>query len=255
MDTGSKAPRRTRTGCIGCRLRRKKCTGEKPACAGCVRNSILCTWPRSGDEAQARLLSRSNPAIHEEDGAAIPSRTHILQASEILLSSDMEPIELMQLNVASPWLARTNSRRLFHHFITCTSKTLALGLSQEDSFLAEIMPLAMQNSPILNSLLACAGTHLSGLSRTKLDSETLFYYGQAIQGQKAALTYLCNDNHKFLVPALVTAVILCIVEVKTIREKTARATRLTCSADNPGRVRQPGSLPSQGRSGAATKSA
>ncbi|CAM1504158.1 Fc.00g017490.m01.CDS01 [Cosmosporella sp. VM-42] len=60
--TGTKQKRkRSSTGCIGCRLRRKKCSEEKPHCANCVRNAILCTWPEPGNDKHAELLRRTNP--------------------------------------------------------------------------------------------------------------------------------------------------------------------------------------------------
>lgn len=41
----SKARIRTKTGCLACRKRRKKCDEVKPICAGCSRNFLECTWP------------------------------------------------------------------------------------------------------------------------------------------------------------------------------------------------------------------
>ncbi|KAF9883920.1 hypothetical protein FE257_002663 [Aspergillus nanangensis] len=36
---------RVRTGCLTCRRRKKKCDESRPACAGCVRNKLSCSWP------------------------------------------------------------------------------------------------------------------------------------------------------------------------------------------------------------------
>lgn len=36
---------RTRSGCLTCRRRRKKCDEKKPRCCNCDRNGLSCTWP------------------------------------------------------------------------------------------------------------------------------------------------------------------------------------------------------------------
>lgn len=36
---------RTKTGCVTCRKRKKKCTEEKPACQSCKKNSYVCVYP------------------------------------------------------------------------------------------------------------------------------------------------------------------------------------------------------------------
>ncbi|OQV06318.1 Fungal Zn2-Cys6 binuclear cluster domain-containing protein [Cladophialophora immunda] len=36
---------RTKTGCLTCRLRKKKCDELRPTCTGCARNFIDCQWP------------------------------------------------------------------------------------------------------------------------------------------------------------------------------------------------------------------
>lgn len=36
---------RTRTGCLPCRRRKKKCDEAKPQCRACARNKLQCNWP------------------------------------------------------------------------------------------------------------------------------------------------------------------------------------------------------------------
>ncbi|KAJ3456026.1 hypothetical protein MRS44_016049 [Fusarium solani] len=47
------SPRRARskTGCLCCRLRRKKCTEEKPICISCKKLGLPCSWPQSKEFA------------------------------------------------------------------------------------------------------------------------------------------------------------------------------------------------------------
>lgn len=58
---------RTRTGCLSCRRRRKKCDQRKPRCFACERNKIACSWPHlcqqthnpNDDLAEAAAVSYS----------------------------------------------------------------------------------------------------------------------------------------------------------------------------------------------------
>lgn len=47
---------RVRTGCFTCRSRKKKCDETKPACAGCKRNKLVCSWPARGGETSNRRV-------------------------------------------------------------------------------------------------------------------------------------------------------------------------------------------------------
>ena len=211
-DSHSSMKRRTRTGCIGCRLRRKKCTEEKPSCTGCLRNEILCIWPQTGDQKHAELLRRTYSWPYSQDHAGPGRDVRVLQSNARALDSTLTTY---CPDVSwSPTLQSTQSRRLLHHFVSCTSKCLALGLDGEGVFLAEMIPLAMNSEVVLNSILACSGTHLSELSSTRIDSDTWTYYGQALQAQKFTMTRLARGDDKCLGAALVTAVVLCIMEVR-----------------------------------------
>lgn len=46
-DPGYEVKRRTKTGCLTCRRRKKKCDEEKSGgrCQACIRNFLNCTWP------------------------------------------------------------------------------------------------------------------------------------------------------------------------------------------------------------------
>lgn len=50
--------RRTKTGCLCCRKRRKKCDERYPNCQGCKRNRINCVWPVGRDEILRAPLSQ-----------------------------------------------------------------------------------------------------------------------------------------------------------------------------------------------------
>ena len=68
MALRARAVLRVRTGCLTCRVRKKKCDEQKPRCRGCTRNHLNCRWPREQtaseeDESVTRRdVEESTPA-------------------------------------------------------------------------------------------------------------------------------------------------------------------------------------------------
>lgn len=60
VETAKKVNRRTITGCMTCRKRRKKCDEEKPICGGCRRNYLQCNWPDYNNGRLRRPKRRNN---------------------------------------------------------------------------------------------------------------------------------------------------------------------------------------------------
>ncbi|KPM42695.1 hypothetical protein AK830_g3895 [Neonectria ditissima] len=104
------------------------------------------------------------------------------------------------------------SRRLFHHYLHRTNKVIAICQGKRNPFVAELVPMAMSSDLILDGLLACSGIHYADLAGGPVEQTTWLHYGQAIQGQKFGLTRLAEGQSHLLVPLLVTAMLLCIVE-------------------------------------------
>ncbi|PYI26684.1 Zn(II)2Cys6 transcription factor [Aspergillus indologenus CBS 114.80] len=73
LDTSRLAPRRrTRTGCINCSRRRRKCDEAKPVCSGCKRRGDTCEWRRLGSfrEANLKVLEPEHPSMNQAAGRA-----------------------------------------------------------------------------------------------------------------------------------------------------------------------------------------
>ncbi|CDH13196.1 uncharacterized protein ZBAI_04982 [Zygosaccharomyces bailii ISA1307] len=64
---GLQSKRRSITGCLTCRKRRKKCDETKPSCKACNRNFLECTWPKIINE---RLSPRRLPWSLSRDGSS-----------------------------------------------------------------------------------------------------------------------------------------------------------------------------------------
>ena len=250
---GGPGTKRRRTGCIGCRLRHKKCPEEKPQCVNCLRNGLLCTWPEPGNKRHAELLTRTNlthrktnhchsrkrssesasdikPTAQELEGHIKSTETEVTKHGDThnsspipILSSDnvsnswipraLDPLDLVQR------LRRPYSKKLLHHYVHRTTKVIALYQTsgKKNPFVAELLPMAVSSNLILDGLLACSGIHLANLVGGTVDETTWVHYGQAIQAQKFGLTTLTQGNSEVLVSLLVTAMLLCIFEVSTLK--------------------------------------
>jgi hypothetical protein len=53
-SSGRLVVKRSRMGCLTCRLRKKRCCETRPRCAECSRLGLLCVWPKPGTEYKNR---------------------------------------------------------------------------------------------------------------------------------------------------------------------------------------------------------
>lgn len=71
---------RTKTGCLCCRKRKKKCDELKPGCSGCVRNNLQCVYPHieenlhhHNDKMAAYILSEmANDVVPQMSSPSSP---------------------------------------------------------------------------------------------------------------------------------------------------------------------------------------
>lgn len=57
---GIPTKRRSVTGCLSCRRRRKKCHETRPNCKACIRNFLECMWPQDHNVKQSLPFALSN---------------------------------------------------------------------------------------------------------------------------------------------------------------------------------------------------
>ncbi|KAL4804427.1 fungal-specific transcription factor domain-containing protein [Aspergillus unguis] len=70
----SRPRKRTRTGCVNCSRRRRKCDEAKPSCTGCKRRGDRCQWRVLGAfrDANIKVLEAEHPSMKE--AVSRPSR-------------------------------------------------------------------------------------------------------------------------------------------------------------------------------------
>ncbi|WAO94732.1 Zn(2)-C6 fungal-type domain-containing protein [Fusarium falciforme] len=70
VDKSSRsAPKRlpaTKTACWGCRKRKAKCDGQRPACANCIKSTRECVYDTNIRDSNTRALQLANQELREQ---------------------------------------------------------------------------------------------------------------------------------------------------------------------------------------------
>ncbi|RDW79091.1 Zn(II)2Cys6 transcription factor [Aspergillus mulundensis] len=161
---------RSKTGCLTCRRRRKKCDEHKPRCYNCERNNLVCdgyqslqTWAPRNNQRPRRSHSPSRSSTEADcasDGrTSSPPRLSIENSSPDGTAREIAPTA--SLPPLIPGVQTPVERRLFHHFATALAPALALHSSSHPNAIAKaILPLAVIDPGVLDLVLSAAGSHL-----------------------------------------------------------------------------------------------
>lgn len=129
---------RSKTGCITCRRRKKKCDETKPACLNCQKNAVVCEgyppkeiW-KSGKQKMADAVRRTSISL-------LPRGLPIL-------------IDGIETDV---------DRRFLEHFVFDFSRVLTLINDDSNPFKEILLPMATQHRGLMHSLMCLSGSHLS----------------------------------------------------------------------------------------------
>ncbi|KAJ5574157.1 uncharacterized protein N7459_008584 [Penicillium hispanicum] len=186
---------RSKTGCITCRRRKKKCDETKPACLNCQKNAVVCEgyppkeiW-KSGRQKIADGTKILIPTCSETDTRTDFScpppavRTHSLAAVPRSLPLLIDGIET------------EIDRRFLDHFVYGFSRVLTLINDDSNPFKEILLPMATQHRGLMHSLMCLSGSHLSGLDpEPQLKERKYFHFHRAIQDLKDNITASSSQN-------------------------------------------------------------
>jgi len=233
-------PRKTRakTGCLCCRLRRKKCDERRPSCTACDRNKIICSWgPNSpGREESSDLGWRSRLKSGERVtgpgkdctgyktariSKASPSKSAALSHEQLEQEFPRSPSPASQLRLPEMFgtatLKHPSSRILFEHYINNTSQLLCTIPGPENPFVTCVIPLARTDPMIMDCVLAISGAHLQcALSDPEIQLASSAHYALALRSFKHTLTKIVSGKVLQPVNVLLTALLLCHIEVSAM---------------------------------------
>ncbi|KAK7883576.1 hypothetical protein LTR67_011074 [Exophiala xenobiotica] len=221
--------KRSKSGCLACRLRRKKCDEQKPICKGCKRQRLICSW-HGDSESGAQLpdfawrkrlkagffVSQSSPTVRDEQSskAVLPAA---LQAESSSGDSDKEshPNHLARRLSAFP--GKISDMPLFslllRHYICKTANTLVGREAPNNPLLSDALSIAYSNPLVMHALLAVSGMHFQHKNFSpEVQLVTYKYYGVVLTGLKYSLTHWVAGSHGETLHLLLIAMMMCLYE-------------------------------------------
>ncbi|KAJ5116788.1 hypothetical protein N7456_001136 [Penicillium angulare] len=172
MEETSK--RRTRTGCLTCRRRKKKCDEARPSCTGCHRNNLECQWESH--------VSLSTPR----------RRNRYSRVAERLIPG----LAWEMMNVF-PILTPDIATRLLSHFLDASPRWLSTRMGpQRTDYLRWLKPAISESSLVLNCVLTVASSDLLKYypRDMALKQAALEYYGQTLSQLRGSVVGEVKDS-------------------------------------------------------------
>jgi hypothetical protein len=238
---------RSRSGCLSCRKRRKKCDGGHPVCQGCVRNRLICAWP-AYNGLEDDLISQRNGTsnLQPDHPAERQAPSNLSQASctpEAVTSSPFFPVDsplghytpsasrpsepVLRINRVEPplrtpwrtlpaWLLQNDpdvlSQRLYHNFVSSTSVWLGTLTRPLNPYTTTLLPMAVTDDAIFHAILAISGSHLS-VSEQRAVVPARTHYAIALRSAKYSVTQIASGDHAKVLHLVVLLLALCHFEV------------------------------------------
>ncbi|KAJ6188708.1 C6 zinc finger domain protein [Penicillium mononematosum] len=196
-------PRRRSTGCIPCKLRRKKCDERKPTCVACARNVLLCAWD-SG--------SHTSRPHNSDDRVSRTSQqpTRLVPASK---SANPENVALCVAPALHPQLANAKTNFLYSFFYSRAAQTLSIKDGLGNPFIHVLMPLAAASDIVFQAMIAFSGVMYQQQHSASFAQATWEHYAQAIRSLKHALTLHVEHQADRGTELLATVLLLISLEV------------------------------------------
>ncbi|KAJ6005575.1 hypothetical protein N7451_003519 [Penicillium sp. IBT 35674x] len=176
---------RSRLGCLSCRRRKKKCDEQKPICTACLRNNLGCLWPGSSPQGEfiPRLQALDTRAIEDARALAFVAHPNFpIGSIPSCPSSFALPGSIS--SVSQTW-------RLLDHYLKDTANRLSCLQDAQNPFLHTLLPVALNDELLMNSILALSGAHLMQrlpLLDREMQSLTWLSYNRALKQLRVALS-------------------------------------------------------------------
>lgn len=209
-NTRVKRVSRTRSGCITCKARRKKCDEALPVCGDCARLGFICQRPPLGPSTSTVIAkagkqprrvsithcSRTSPPISKprfNNAAAVPSEFIPPPMGTLRLYDGCTPEE----------------QHLLQHYTHVVCRSLSVVPDEINSFIHLFVPMAMQQPAMRNALLGLSATHLKRLHYA-FETVAVEYQNRAM---KQAQQLLRVGTDEATMEGLAAVLFLCLQEV------------------------------------------
>ncbi|KAJ6110906.1 fungal Zn binuclear cluster domain-containing protein [Penicillium sp. IBT 16267x] len=203
MPPISSAKLRTRTGCLQCRRRRKKCDEARPQCAGCSRNRLQCVWPsdKQRKDGQTRRIRL------EEGSSSNESKDGLSQVNSPIPRIGLRP----PVHMPSPFQLEEHCY-LYRYFGSVILPRMvrrnSLARYADQSYM---LRLALEFPPLMGVLISIAGMKLASFHGKSIYC-AVRSYTQTLNGLRRALTQMTDTASNDAL--LATVITLSVFEVR-----------------------------------------
>lgn len=212
--------RRTKTGCLTCRRRRKKCDERKTTCLACQRNGLTCIWASERrtstpdalggrpDEDQVGRPTEPEP----ESSMPCPSLLTITLPLSCNIQIHKDTVQLQIPNFGGI-LTEPLSRTFLQHYIHETAQCLTTRRDSINPFVTEILPIAQENRGLMHAVLAFSGQHLVTRANKQMSPVIWTHYSTAISEIRSGVERYIQGDRSGVTALLATTLMLCLTEV------------------------------------------
>ncbi|KAH8819044.1 fungal-specific transcription factor domain-containing protein [Xylogone sp. PMI_703] len=160
---------RSKTGCITCRKRKKKCDEAKPRCNNCEKNAVIC------EGYHEKTLWRSGK---EKTTEGKKSSSWLTQASaEALMAASPTAVKLRKLSAPSlnklpPVIHGVDTavdKFFFEHYIYRLASIFTVEDDGRCAFKDMLLPMAVDHLGLMHSILALSSKHMDHSDQHVLD--------------------------------------------------------------------------------------
>ncbi|KPI35889.1 uncharacterized protein AB675_10415 [Cyphellophora attinorum] len=199
---------RTKTGCLTCRSRRKKCDERIPVCDRCSASQRKCEWPGAHDLLDRRHVARRGSASSAGSTSSTPRNYSSAQAT-LAIVVQAPPLSLRSESVSSQIMRRDVEPLVSANFFDNYFDMVLLPDCHPQFYhgsLGEIKDLMTKHPSLYFALLACSAAQVHSLSGTsQLHGLALEYYDRGIKHVSELLDVDSVANHDGL---LITIILL-----------------------------------------------
>ncbi|TAQ91087.1 hypothetical protein B7494_g678 [Chlorociboria aeruginascens] len=154
-SAGRVAKGRSKTGCITCRKRKKKCDEAKPKCMNCEKNAVICEgYPN-------KTLWRSGKERAEEGNTPWTCRLRSNELIAMAVRNRKATLPTIQLQPVIHAVETPGDKLFFEHYIFRLSTIFTVEGEPNNAFKDMLLPLAVQHRGLMHSILALSSKHIN----------------------------------------------------------------------------------------------
>lgn len=201
---------RTKSGCLCCRMRRKKCDEQKPSCKKCEIMGLACCWLKNSEFSWRKKLQQGYHVAYvsvdeEHDNKFMRPSPGRRVLSPPLLTGLPHP------------LPPCSKQRILNYYIreSCRHLTGKSSCPQfKNPFIWDVIPVAHADEMVMDAVLAIGAVHLAHtLGDREIKKEALSHYGRVLHKMKLRIAHCCVSYEEDAERMLLITVLLCIYEV------------------------------------------